>query len=113
MPGIDRHTGKLIDDEAHIRQSIDVILTTPVGSRLMLLDFGLACLLEGGEPMSGLQENEVRMQALEAIGKWEPRIVDVAIGPLIQNGQLASIVATYTIKATGKPDRITVKYPRR
>lgn len=72
MKGMDRKTGKLIDDFEHFQQSIDVIFTTPKGSRVMLRDFGtiLPQLLD--RPAN--QETFALMYAAIAEGfLWEPR----------------------------------------
>ncbi|EBR4476840.1 baseplate assembly protein [Salmonella enterica] len=37
---IDRHTGKTLTDADHIRQSIQDIITTPTGTRVMRRDYG-------------------------------------------------------------------------
>jgi hypothetical protein len=38
--GIDRRTGKLITDLDHVRQSVETIFTTQIGSRVMRRTFG-------------------------------------------------------------------------
>lgn len=40
MLGMDRNTGKLLSGTDHIRQSIVDILTTPLGTRVMLPEYG-------------------------------------------------------------------------
>lgn len=40
MAGIDRETGKLLDGFAHVRQSLHVIFTTGIGTRIMRRLFG-------------------------------------------------------------------------
>lgn len=41
MVGMCQHTGKLLDRDSHIKQSIDITLTTPVGTRIMRRDLGM------------------------------------------------------------------------
>lgn len=38
--GIDRYTGQILTGWAHVRQSLEVIWTTRIGTLVMLLDFG-------------------------------------------------------------------------
>ena len=38
--GINQRDGTLLSDEAHLRQSITDILTTPLGSRVLRRDYG-------------------------------------------------------------------------
>jgi hypothetical protein len=53
MFGFDRHTGKPISGVAHLRQSIEHILTTRIGTRVMLRDYasGLQELVD--DPING------------------------------------------------------------
>lgn len=45
MLGMDRNTGKLLSGTDHIRQSIVDILTTPLGTRVMLPEYGSKLLI--------------------------------------------------------------------
>ena len=63
MLGMDRSTGAPLDGDAHLAQSIGDILTTPVGTRVMLRDYG-----------SMLFELIDRPINADAIARWEPRI---------------------------------------
>ncbi|MBK5910131.1 hypothetical protein CCR85_01310 [Rhodothalassium salexigens] len=38
--GMDRRTGQALDATRHVRQSVEDILTTPVGTRVMRRDYG-------------------------------------------------------------------------
>nr|BFE89966.1 hypothetical protein GCM10020185_05020 [Pseudomonas brassicacearum subsp. brassicacearum] len=40
MIGVDRRTGQPLSGQAHLRQSIEDILSTPVGSRRMRPEYG-------------------------------------------------------------------------
>ncbi|WP_083714810.1 GPW/gp25 family protein [Phaeobacter inhibens] len=71
---MDRKTGRRLTGIAHLRQSIEMILTTPIGSRVMRRDFGsrLPDLVDKNITQS------LRMQmfaaTVEALRKWEPRL---------------------------------------
>ena len=103
MSGMNRLTGKLIDDEAdHIRQSIGDILTTPIGSRIKRRDYG--SLLPSLIDQPGNAANRLRLMAatIMAIIKWEPRV----------SVQSASIALDITGKATVTLDAIRRTGPR-
>ena len=69
-----RYTGEEISEGAHILQSIQMILTTRIGSRVMRRDFGSK--LPGLIDASLTPENLTAIYAAanEAISRWEPRV---------------------------------------
>lgn len=92
MIGMNRRTGRAIDDEAeHIRQSIGDILTTPVGSRIENRPYGsrLPDLIDH----PGNPANRLRLVAasIMAIVRWEPRVTVQAARVTIDQGGAASI----------------------
>ena len=74
--GINRRTGKLLTDLDHVRQSVEVIFTTHIGSRVMRRTFGSAV-----PPL--LMRQNLTAEALAlfffaikvAIDLWEPRLL--------------------------------------
>lgn len=111
MVGIDRNTGKLIERDAHIRQSIDVILKTPVGTRVMRHEFGFDALNEDGSPKPDIAESEIISSALRALKTYEPRITVTKIQPSIDgSGFLQSIDVYYSDVDSGNDDFVTVKF---
>lgn len=73
--GFNREAGpSLLTDFDHVRQSITVILTTPIGSLLMLREFGSEVFELIDRPIS---DDRVRLAlyaaCVTAIGRWEPR----------------------------------------
>ncbi len=72
--GMDRNTGKSIDETDHIRQSVLDILTTPVGSRVMRREYGSELFGLLDQPAS--EANRLRLMAatVNALTRWEPRI---------------------------------------
>lgn len=74
MIGMDASTGKRIDGDAHLSQSVRDILTTPVGTLPMRRDYGslLPALLD--HPYNS--ENRVRLYGAtaQALHRWEPRL---------------------------------------
>lgn len=73
MRGMNATTGRDLDGEAHLRQSIGDILCTPIGSRVMRRTYGsrLPDLLD--RPMTPELVVDVYAATAEALRKWEPR----------------------------------------
>lgn len=72
--GMHRDTGAAADGLEHVRQSIAVILTTPIGSRVMRRDFGslLPELLD--QPDNGTTRVRLYSATAGALMRWEPRV---------------------------------------
>ena len=73
MSGLNRHTALEIEGDAHLAQSISVILSTPIGSRVLRRDFGsnLPRLIDA--PINGETVVDLYLATAEALEKWEPR----------------------------------------
>lgn len=72
--GLDAETGRAIAGEAHLRQSIRDILTTPIGSEVMARDYGAGLFERVDTPMTlGLTADIVSDSAI-AIAAFEPRV---------------------------------------
>lgn len=74
MSGLNRHTGQRMSDDAHLAQSVGVLLSTPVGSRVLRRDYGSDLPLLIDQPMTPATVIDLYMATAEAIDKWEPRI---------------------------------------
>lgn len=74
MSGLGRHAGRAVSGDAHLAQSIAVILTTPIGSRVMRRDFGsdLPRLID--QPVTPETVVDLYQATAEALDKWEPRL---------------------------------------
>ena len=73
MTGISRATGRMLTRRDHIRQSIDDILTTPIGSRLMRRNYGSFLPQLVDHPATGANRLRLIAATAQAIMKWEPR----------------------------------------
>ena len=73
MMGMDRTTGKALTGLAHVRQSIQDILTTPIGSRIMREDYGSRLFALIDQPMTHTFALQLYAATVEAIARWEPR----------------------------------------
>ncbi len=74
MLGMDRNTGAPLDGDAHLGQSIGDILTTPVGTRVMLRDYGSLLFELIDRPINAATRLLFLAASAEAIARWEPRI---------------------------------------
>lgn len=74
MNGMNRTTGAALSGNAHLAQSIGVILSTPLGSRIARRDFGsqLPDLIDA--PANATTLVLLYAAAAAAIIRWEPRI---------------------------------------
>jgi len=74
MIGMNKHTGRKIEGEAHLAQSILDILTTPKGSLVMLRDYGSDLPDVIDQPLNGETMIDAYLATAEALDRWEPRI---------------------------------------
>lgn len=74
MSGMDRNTGKRLVGDAHIRQSIHDIVTTPRGSRVMRRDYGsiVPALLD--RPLNPATRQLLIAGTAGAVARWERRV---------------------------------------
>ena len=75
MPnGMNRSTGKSISGREHLVQSIQILLSTPLGSRVMLPAYGSAVvdLIDQGTTDSA--RLRIYKATLESLKRWEPRL---------------------------------------
>jgi phage baseplate assembly protein W len=73
MPGLSATNARLLPEEQHLAQSINDILATPLGSRVMRRDYGsdLPRLIDA--PLNGETLVDLFAATAEAIDRWEPR----------------------------------------
>lgn len=67
-------TGKAIEGEAHLRQSIADILTTPIGTRVMRRDYGSLLPELIDQPFNGSTRVVLYGATATALMRWEPRL---------------------------------------
>ena len=72
--GLSASTYDAIGERAHIRQSLVDILTTPVGSRVLVRDYGSRLPALVDRPLNAQTRLDVMSATAEAVGRWEPRI---------------------------------------
>lgn len=86
MRGINAITGKALSGLDHLRQSVRDILTTPLGSRVMLRDYGSRLFELVDAPVNSSTLMELYAATIEALAKWESERIDIA------NVQIQSVV---------------------
>ncbi|MFF3703884.1 MULTISPECIES: GPW/gp25 family protein [Pseudomonas] len=74
MIGLDRRTGLALSGIEHLRQSIEDILTTPLGSRRMRPDYGSKLRRFVDLPVNDGWKSAVQAEVARALSRWEPRL---------------------------------------
>ncbi len=104
MIGMNRHTGALIGGSDHLEQSIDDILSTPLGTRLGRRDYGSLVPQQLDQPNN--PSGRIRLFAAAAMAllrqEGRVRISRVALTPGAQPHQ---IVLTVTGRRTDVPGK--------
>ncbi|KJK06533.1 GPW/gp25 family protein [Pseudomonas alkylphenolica] len=74
MIGMDRRSGQSVSGLTHLRQSIEDILTTPVGSRRMRPEYGSQLRRYVDLPVNEGWKSAVQAEVARSLGRWEPRL---------------------------------------
>lgn len=74
MIGVDRRSGQPLSGVAHLRQSIEDILTTPIGSRRMRPEYGSELRRYVDLPVNDGWKSAVQAEVARSLGRWEPRL---------------------------------------
>ncbi len=72
--GMSRDTGQALGGFDHLRQSIQDILTTPVGTRVHRRDYGSRLPRLVDRPINRSLVSELVAATAEALDRWEPRL---------------------------------------
>src|SRR5689334_8528214 len=72
---------QLVSDEVRVRQSLQIVLPTAVGERVMLPSFGCGVQDLVFQPNSAAVRASVAAEVREAVTSWEPRVdvIDVTV----------------------------------
>jgi len=110
---MDARTGKAIDGEAHLAQSIGDILGTPLGSRVMLRDYGSLLFDLIDQPLNAATAMLIRAATAVAIRRWEPRIKvsRVALSGSPAAGSLAITITGTRTDVPAATARTTLSIP--
>ncbi|MGJ7548166.1 GPW/gp25 family protein [Pseudomonas alloputida] len=74
MIGMDRRSGQPLAGIDHLRQSIEDILTTPLGSRRMRPEYGSQLRRFVDLPVNEGWKSAVQAEVARALRRWEPRL---------------------------------------
>ncbi len=110
MIALNKTTGTAITDiNVHVSQSIDDIITTPLGSRVMRRDYGsfIPALID--QPLNDKTVLRLYAATVAAIMRWEPRFKISSISLTRNNatatievaGQINGETTTITTPVTG------------
>lgn len=106
MAGMNAITGRPLDGIGHLRQSVGVILNTPVGSRVMRREFGSRVPDLVDRPATAALLADINAEAADALGRWEPRLrLRKASARRIRNG-LVEIDLAGEYLPDGRPVRL-------
>ena len=105
MSGMDRLTGKHIEGAAHIAQSIYDILTTPIGTRIMLRHYGSRLFELIDAPLNAVTRQLIAAASAGAIARWEPRVrlSRVQVGAGGADGKLSLFIEAVRLDVPGQP----------
>lgn len=103
MAGIDRHTGKIVDNLSSAFQGVEVTLTTRLESRLMRREFGGGVVELLGRAMVPSLFGLWQQLVATAIDLWEPRfsVRQVAVEGTVE--QIRTGTAGLHIEADFRP----------
>lgn len=107
MSLISRTTGKTLTDFEHMVESIQTILTTPIGSRYFNREFGsdLFDLIDG--PINEDTKIDIYAEVIGAIEKWEPRFKVDSVEVNDEDGQNGKI--TINLQGIYVPENKLIK----
>lgn len=74
MNGVNNRTGKRLSGVAHLRQSVSDILTTPIGSRVFVRDYGSDLFSLVDNPRDDLTRLQIIAASATALARWETRL---------------------------------------
>lgn len=77
--GLNRNTGQPLEDFAHVQQSLSVLFTTRITSRVLRRNFGSAVPGLLGHPMTQPQVMRFYLALVLAVELWEPRFLVTSI----------------------------------
>ena len=99
--GMNRETGKPLSDADHLRQSIRDVLSTRIGTRTMLCDYGSNIPERVDQPINRSTIAAIRADVINALNIWEPRM---RIDRVVLSEVLASGSITFDLDLTYLPN---------
>lgn len=106
MIGMDRHTGAAIAGTDHLNQSIDDILSTPLGTRIGRRDYGSLVPQQLDQPNNPAGRIRIFAAAAQALMRQEgrARISRVALSPGVEPHQAVLTITGRRTDVANAPD---------
>lgn len=95
--GMNANTGQTINDIDHIKQSIQDILITPIGSRVMRRDYGSLLFQLLDQPQNDVTTLKLFSAIYSALLQHEPRIQISAIDVYLDEANKTIVELTATL----------------
>lgn len=92
MIGVSRIDGRLLDGIEHLGQSIADILSTPIGTRIRVRDYGSMLTDLLARPGNPVTRQLAFAATAVAIGRWEPRIRIRRVGVSTDNSDGSMVI---------------------
>ncbi|EFV3689814.1 GPW/gp25 family protein [Salmonella enterica] len=106
MNGVNNRTGKRLSGVAHLRQSVSDILTTPIGSRVLVRDYGSELFSLVDNPRDDLTRLKIIAASATALARWETRLKVTRVLVSFPEGETGCVLDIEGInKETGLPFR--------
>lgn len=105
MRGMNAHDGRAIEGLPHLRQSIEDILTTPIGSRVMRRDYGSRLPRLVDTPVNDALLIDLYIATAEALDRWEPRLEVRSVA--VTEARVGSV--TLSVEGVYRPDGQDIK----
>ena len=74
MNGVNNRTGKRLSGVANLRQSVSDILNTPIGSRVLVRDYGSDLFSLVDNPRDDMTRLQIIAASATALARWETRL---------------------------------------
>lgn len=103
MNGIDSLTGRALSGDAHLLQSVSDILTTPVGTRVLLRDYGSELPRLTDSPQDAALSTRIIRATVGALYRWEPRLLISRVQVFYPTPDSAELTITGRSTETGEP----------
>lgn len=107
MIGSNSNTGRSLDGMDHLRQSIQDILSTPIGSRVMRRDYGSRLYDLVDKPLTPATKLDILAATVGAIMDWEPRIEVTDVGLAVHEPGKVEVDLTGNYLPDGK--KVTIE----
>ena len=109
MTGLNPGTGRARSGIDHLRASIQDILTTPVGSRVMRREYGSRLFELVDNNLNALTLAQIYAATADALSKWEPRLKVTRVSATSAAADLALGKVSLTLEGEYLPDGESIK----